>query len=62
MRRNSVMVFSSRLRWHSSQTVLSPAPMTEPGGGSCASPCSALMTKPTTAAIWWLSGGQPGMQ
>ncbi len=61
MRVNPLMRFSLRVRVHSSQTVEWPAPITEPAGGSVASPLSTLMTSSTTAAIWCDSGGQPGM-
>ncbi len=61
MRRKRLMAFSLRVRGHSSQTVLGPAPITDPAGGSAASPLSAEMTRFTTAVICLLSGGQPGM-
>src|SRR5512140_3010189 len=60
IRLNSLIVLTLRLRGHSSQTVELPAPIVAPLGGSSAFPFNAAITRSTTAAIWWLSGGQPG--
>src|SRR5450756_1764561 len=61
MRTNLSIFLTSRLRAHSSQTVESPAPRTEPLGGSGPVPLRALTTASRDAQIWLDSGGQPGI-
>src|ERR1700690_879844 len=61
MRLKALIVFTLRVRLHSSQTVELPAPITEPLGGSSALPCTTCTTRSITSAICCDSGGQPGM-